>query len=370
MAKIGIDARLYGVKHTGIGRYVQNLVCELTKIDKRNEYVVFGPKEILDDISGSENFSYHELNTPVYGFAEQLTNLSHFNSQNLDLLHVPHFNAPVLYQKKLVLTIHDLIKSKSIGPQTSTLPAPIYFFKHIVYENLIRWNINRSAHIITPSNYWKEYLCSNFKLRTDKVTVTYEAASGDLKDTSDDPDPQVILKKYSLNKPFLLYTGNLYPHKNVPFLIKAVEAFNNSHKHQLELVIIGARNSFANKLPTNSLIKVLGFVPDQDLSAIYKQSLALVQPSLIEGFGLTGLEAMSIGTPVLSSNTSCLPEIYQDAALYFSPHDLNSLLEAISLVFSDRSLVDSLILKGYKHAKKFSWKSMAKQTLKVYQSLL
>lgn len=364
---IGIDARLYGPKHTGIGRYVQNLILNLGKIDKKNTYIIFGPKEISEKISKYQNFKWVKLETKIYSFAEQIINPIIFTKENLDLLHVPHFNAPIFYPGRLVITIHDLIKHLSTGKETTTLPSLIYLIKHFAYRLVMRANAAKAQAIITPANYWKDYLTKHFAVNPEKIHVTYEAVAKTLS-IKKGINPEQVLNKYALRKPFLIYTGNLYPHKNVPFLVSAVREFNSNHEHQLQLALVCARDeAFRKKIETDSMIKFVGFVPDEDLAALYQEALALVQPSLIEGFGLTGLEAMSVGLPVLSSNSTCLPEVYADAALYFDPKNQADLIEKIEKIISDQNLVIDLITKGRTRAKQFSWRKMAKETLKVYK---
>ncbi|MBI2326614.1 glycosyltransferase family 4 protein [Candidatus Collierbacteria bacterium] len=365
--RIGIDARFYGIKDTGIGRYVQNLILNLGKIDKINQYIIFGGEIVRDEIKNFKNFKWVKLHTKPYSIAEQLANPIIFAKEKLDLLHVPHFNAPIFYQGRYIITIHDLIKHLSIGRATTTLPYYQYLIKHLAYRFSIRVNLSRADKIIVPAFFWKDYLMKHFGLSEEKIFVTYESATKSLLNKNA-LNPLEVLNKYNLNKPYVIYTGNLYPHKNVPFLIEAIRHFNASHEHRLELALACARNDiFKNAVETDETIKFLGFVPDEELAALYAQALALIQPSLIEGFGLTGLEAMSVGLPVLSSNSTCLPEIYGDAALYFDPKNTNDLVSKLAQFFSDQELSINLIAAGNKRVKQFSWQRMARQTLAVYK---
>lgn len=366
--RIGIDARFYGTKDTGIGRYVQNLILNLGKIDKVNQYIVFGGEMVRDEVKNFQNFKWVKLQTRPYSIAEQLVNPIVFAKEKLDLLHVPHFNAPIMYQGKFIITIHDLIKHLSIGRATTTLPYYQYLIKHLAYRFSVRVNLFRADKIIVPAFFWKDYLVKHFGLNEEKIFVTYESATKSLLKKSA-LNPLEVLYKYNLNKPYLIYTGNLYPHKNVPFLIDAIKQFNASHEHRLELALVCARDdTFKNAVETDETIKFLGFVPDEELAALYGQALALVQPSLIEGFGLTGLEAMSVGLPVLSSNSTCLPEIYGSAALYFDPRDTSDLIGKLAQFFSDQELSVRLMIAGRKRVKQFSWQRMSRQTLAVYKS--
>lgn len=366
--RIGIDARFYGTRDTGIGRYVQNLILNLGKIDKTNQYIIFGGDVVRDEIKAFKNFKWVKLQTKPYSVAEQLVNPIIFIKEKLDLLHIPHFNAPIIYPGRYVITIHDLIKHLSIGRTTTTLPYYQYLIKHLAYRFSIRVNLSRADKIIVPAFFWKEYLIKHFKVSEEKIFVTYESATKSLLKKSS-LNPLEVLYKYNLNKPFVIYTGNLYPHKNVPFLIEGIKEFNTNHEHRLELALACARDdTFKKVVETDETIKFLGFVPDEELTALYSQALALVQPSLIEGFGLTGLEAMAVGLPVLSSNSTCLPEIYGDAALYFDPKNTADLVGKLARFFTDQELAVNLIAAGVKRVKQFSWQRMSRQTLSVYKS--
>lgn len=363
--RIGIDARLYGPAHTGIGRYVQDLLNELIPASPQDQFIVFGDPQLLSELESFPNVTIHPLKTPIYSLSEQILNPFIFLSHHLDLLHVPHFNAPLLYPKKIVLTIHDLIKHLSTGPDTTTLPPWQYRFKHLVYRLLIRRLFVKAVAIITPSYYWKNYLVTQFGVPSSRIFVTYEAVNPRLKQVTT-PDKS-LLKKYGLKKPFLVYTGNLYPHKNVDLLINAVNNFNQQHYTKLKLAIIAGRSVFRRRISKSESIIPLGFVPDADLPHLYAQAISLVQPSLIEGFGLTGLEAMKLGLSVISSNTTCLPEVYGQAALYFDPYDQRDLEEKIAWIVKEHDLRRRLVSRGFERAAQFSWKQTAAETKKTYE---
>ena len=162
----------------------------------------------------------------------------------------------------------------------------------------------------------------------------------------------------------IVYTGNLYPHKNIGVLISAVERL------QIKLKIICARSVFEKRLPKYEYVEYLGRLSDEEMVKVYKNSQAFVFPSLIEGFGLPGLEAMAVGLPVIAARASCLPEIYGEAALFFDPHDIDDLVDKIKSVISDSKLCQSLVAKGYLQVKKYSWAKMAQQTWEIYQNVL
>ncbi len=163
---------------------------------------------------------------------------------------------------------------------------------------------------------------------------------------------------------YLVYTGNLYPHKNVDVAIKAAEIL------KIPLKIICARSVFENRLTKSVYVHYLGRLTDQQMKEVYKDALAFIFPSLIEGFGLPGLEAMSVGLPVIAARSSCLPEVYGDAALFFNPSDTNDLVEKITSLQKDKALRQSLIKKGFIQIKKYSWAKMATETWQIYHSVL
>lgn len=376
--RIGIDARLYGLEHAGLGRYVVNLVDELLKKSHRHQYTLFVTSKHVADFTPSERLKIVTVDIPVYSLREQILLPVIFKREKLDLLHVPHFNAPILYPGKMLITIHDLIKHYSTGKETTTRAPWLYQLKRFGYQTVISAVVNRANHLLTPTDYVKNDVVSKFKLNPDKVTVTYEAVGNHLKPvTLKDKEKKALLQKHHLQQPFIVYTGSVYPHKNVDLLLEAIKTHNQNKEVDLQLALICSRSVFWErlnlKIKTQNLsnsVKLLGFVDDADISRLYSLALALVHPSKMEGFGLTGLEAMKLGLPVLSSNATCLPEVYGDAALYFDPNNLSELVFLLENLIKDKDLRDSLIQKGYKQAQKYSWSKMAKETLAIYQKLL
>jgi glycosyltransferase involved in cell wall biosynthesis len=376
--RIGIDARLYGLEHAGLGRYVTQLVEEVLKLDRKNHYVLFLNSAHIEKFKNRKRVTVVKTNTPIYSFAEQVFLPFVFAKEKLDLLHVPHFNAPLLYPGKIVLTVHDLIKHDSKGPETTTRHRSLYLIKRFGYLTLTNLIAHRANHLIVPSNFVKEDVAKRLRVAPDKITVTYEASSDSIKEVSlNDEEKTGLLNKYHLSQPFIVYTGSVYPHKNVDVLVSAVEKHNQNKEVDLELALICSRSVFWERLNKKiqeknlqNQVKLLGFVEDADISKIYSLALALVHPSKMEGFGLTGLEAMSVGLPVISSNASCLPEVYGDAALYFNPNDVNDLTACLDSFIKDQELRSSMATKGYLQERKYSWKKMAKETLEVYKQTL
>ncbi len=372
MKHIVIDARLYGPKHTGIGRYTKNLLNALTKLPdfKNYKFTLIIYKELEKDIKKDlgDNFNYVTTNIKHYSLKEQLFLPFTLYKLHPDLVHFTHFNKPIFYCKKSVVTIHDLIKHFSKGKDTTTKNQLLYKIKYLGYLILIRTIVNRNQ-IIVPSNFWRDFLIKKYHLKGSHVVTTYEAVDPTF--LSNTVKEEVGNLKLEIGN-YIIYTGNLYPHKNIIVVLKALQKLPN-----IKLKIICARNFFSEKLSKqiNHLkikdqVEFLGYLDDQQFKEVYQQALALVHPSLMEGFSLTGLEAMALNCPVISSNSSCLPEIYGDSVLYFDPQNSSDLVEKINQLKDNLDLRQKLIDLGHQQLKKYSWNKTAEQTITVYKKIL
>ncbi|MDD2224958.1 MAG: glycosyltransferase family 1 protein [Candidatus Shapirobacteria bacterium] len=366
---IVVDARLYGSKHTGIGRYTKNLLKALTELSdfKKYKFTLIIYKNLEDKIKKDldDNFNYVTTNINHYSLKEQLFLPFLIYKLKPDLVHFTHFNKPILYFKKSVVTIHDLIKHFSKGKDTTTKNQFLYQIKYFFYLILTRIIIIKNQ-IIVPSNYWRDFLIKKYYLKNSSVITTHEAV---------DPTFLINTKNETVVKNpqnYLVYTGNLYPHKNIIIVLKALQKLP-----EIKLKIICARDFFSEKLSKqiNHLhlkkqVEFLGYLDDQKFKDVYKNALALVHPSLMEGFSLTGLEAMALNCPVISSNSSCLPEIYGDSVLYFDPNNSDELVQKINQLKNNLELRQKLINLGHQQIKKYSWNKTAKETMAVYEKLL
>lgn len=371
--KIGIDARFLGPEGTGLGRYVGELISNLEELDDKNEYVIFLRKGNFDFFKPKhKNFKKALADVAWYSLKEQLVLPATFSSFRLDLLHVPHFNVPILYPGKLVVTIHDLIKSEFAGLSATTRLPLVYLLKHFGYEAVIRNATLRAQKIFVPSHSIADKLRTMFKVSEGKIVVTYEAASL----TSSQftvGSSQKILAKYKIKKPYILYVGNAYPYKNLDRLLGALKKIPG----RISLVNPCSRSTFydrlrqtAKDLGLENRVILPGYVPDEDLSVLYKESEAYVFPSLSEGFGIPGLDAMALGVPVVCSRIPTLQEIYDKAALYFDPVSPEDIAEKVNKVLLSGNLRSELISQGKERVRKYSWKKMSKETLSVYNSIL
>jgi len=368
--KILIDARLYGLENAGLGRYLINLIFSLQKIDKNNKYIIVLRKKYFNELKLASNFKKVLFDKGHYSFSEQFVFPSLIRKENPDLVHYPHFNIPIFCNKPFVVTIHDLLMHKQKGKDATTLPMPIYMFKRLFYKFVFNIAIKKSVEIIVPSDYVKKEIVNYYHTKEEKISICYEGVSFEEENNS---DSDTFLKNNKIMSPYLLYVGNAYPHKNLKKAIKAISSLQS--KNKINFIIVSARSVFFDRLNKfigenkyTSFVKVLSFVPDRDLITLYKKSEGFLYPSVSEGFGLQGLEAMVQKTPCVVSDIEAFREIYKDNSIYFNPNDVDSIQSAIEKLLNlDKNQKDQLVTKAYQFAKNYSWDKMAKQILKIYE---
>ncbi len=361
--RIGIDARLSGAKHAGIGRYTQNLIQELLKSNTKHTIICFfsdidQASEVIGTAAQSKKVSIIIAPIRHYTIAEQIQLPKIFSEQNLDLLHVPHFNIPIFYSGKIIVTIHDLLWHQYKGGSVTTLNPIKYILKYLFYRLVTRMAVSKAQTILVPAQTIKDTVINYYPKTKDKIVVTKEGAV-------------IAQQKKDIKKlkKTLLYVGSLYPHKNVKLVLKAL-SFLPGYK----LLIVGSRSVFRERVETyvkykniQDQVEFLGYVPDFALAELYQSVTALVQPSFSEGFGLTGVEAMSFGASVLASDIPIFKEIYQDVAYYFSPHSTASFVQAVHALENN---TDDKNKEGILLAKTYSWEKMTQKTLEEYNKIL
>ena len=368
MKSVLLDARFWSYQDTGLGRYVRSLVLELVK-----RPLEFRLKLLISDKAKKEvnqlGLPYQLVNARAYSWQEQWLVPKAIWQMQPDLVHFSHINVPLVCPVPMVVTVHDLIKHQWVGSQTTRLPAWQYWFKHHVYRQLVARTVNKAHRIITPSQFTAQQVEQFFPAAKHKLIVGYEA-----------PDPVFFAKSQpqSLVKgDYLIYVGNLYPHKNVDLLLAVVRQLHDQN-FPIKLVLVGARDLFlsryqtkASQLGIEQSVVWLQAVSDQTLRDLYAGSLAYVTASYLEGFGLPGLEAMASGTLVISANRSCLPEVYGQSAWYFDPDSKDELTDLIikakQLPTAKRRL---LIKRNQQHARQFTWSRLAETVHQLYTQLL
>ena len=372
--KIGIDARLFGPKQTGPGRYVQKLIENLEKIDLDNKYIIFLRKENWDEYHPQNpNFKKALADCHWYTLKEQIMMPFKIRQAKVDLMHFPHFNAPIFCFKPFVVTIHDLILKRFRTRRDSVSEPFLYWFKNLAYHLVIYSAVKRSKKIIAISNYTKKDILKYFKVNPKKIKVVYEGVPDNPRTVieNDVLGTRTSFSGRSLNKPYLLYVGNAYPHKNLERLIMAFNGLNK--KNGMQLVLAGRLDYFYKKIQKRfsgfKNIVFTDFVLDKDLPILYQNASLYVFPSLCEGFGLPPLEAMTFQVPVVCSKATCLPEILGSAAVYFNPEDIEDIAEKIWMVLEDKNLQEKLKIEGNKRIKKYSWLKMAEEILREYRKI-
>jgi len=370
--RIGIDARFYGPLGKGLGRYTQKLITYLEKVDQDNDYFIFLRRENWADYQ-PENRRFTKILADYHWYTlyEQIFMPLKIWSLKLDIMHFTHFNVPLLYFGRFVVTIHDLILTKYPTERASTLGPWLYKIKHIGYQMIISLAVRRAKRIITVSQCTKKEIAEHFHVSPDKIFITYEAVDPPQKKLDNEA---MVLSKYSLRRPYLLYVGNVYPHKNIEGLLAAFkEVLVN--KPNYYLVLVGKDDYFFRRikkevelLELDKNVIFTGFVTDEDLPYLYKNASLYVFPSFYEGFGLPALEACSYGVPVAASNSSSLPEVLDKAAFYFDPHDKDDIAKKILRVLDNKELADELVQNGFQRISFFSWQKMAQTTLDLYKS--
>jgi glycosyltransferase involved in cell wall biosynthesis len=371
--KIGIDARFFGPSSKGLGRYTQKLITHLEHIDNENEYVVFLRKQNFDEFKPlNDRFTKVCADYQWYSIAEQTLFPFMLYKYKCDIVHFPHFNVPIFYFKKFIVTIHDLILLRYPTKKSSTHSFLLYWFKFWMYKIVITSAIIKAKKIIAVSEFTKRDLCLQYKLACNKTIVTYEAA--EITQTNID-NGEIILKKYGIIEPYMLYVGNAYPHKNLDCLVDAFSIYVENGGIVKNLILVGCNDYFYKNLRQYiknkdvSNIIILETITDELLKILYIKANFFVFPSLYEGFGLPPLEAQLFSIPVLSSNHECMIEILStQGALFCDTTDVNDFAKSMQKISMNKKLRLNLIEIGNKNAKKYSWSKMAQQTYNIYRN--
>lgn len=361
MSRIVIDARII---NSSTGTYVERLLHYLQKIDHKNQYLILIPSKDKNYWAPTnKNFSIVAADFPNYSIAEQTSFNRFLNKLKPGLVHFCMPQQPISYKGLHVTTIHDLTLLKTYNSDKNWAT---YKFKQQVGKKVFKKIGRTSAHIIVPSNFTKQEYIKFSGINKNKISVIYEAA--------DAVDGELVPYQHPF-KHFLLYVGQQSDYKNIKALGDAHQKLLVKYP-DLGLILVGRVDAnirknqkyFEKKKYRN--IVFTGFISNSQRDWLYKNATAYVFPSKMEGFGLPGLEAMGYGTPVISSNTTCLPEIYDDGAIYFNPNNVNNMALVIFKVLSDKNLRDKLIQNGYKQFKKYSWRKTAEETYQIYLNAL
>lgn len=370
--RIGFDFRMGGSINAGLGRYGFELLTKILVQDSQNQYFIFynknnsNPKDlaILKKLGGN----LIETNIRHYSFREQLSLPRILNKYNLDLVHFPNFNVPILYKKPYVVTIHDMVHHKISGHKKSRV------WKFYAYQYLIQKAALKAKFILTVTEAAKNEIIKYLSVPEEKIIVIYEAPTSQEVIAT---DVEKVKQKFLLSRPYFLFVGTLERKKNVPMLAKAFDLFLTKFKFDMDLVIAGKidehypeiKDQIMDITHSNRLV-LTGFVEDDDQAALYQGAYAFITTSLHEGFGLPGLEAMKYGLPVLASNTEVFNEVYDNGAIYFDPLNPEDIADHMKLIAQDTQFHAQMQQKSFARVQYFDWSETAKQTIEVYNKVM
>jgi glycosyltransferase involved in cell wall biosynthesis len=360
----------------GIGQYTINLLKALEELEAAEDFVVFQGRKSRDPLATADNFQCQRLLTPSHHrFEPQLLGLEML-AHPLDVLHSPDFIPPVDWLKPLtrngrfkkIITIHDL--AFLIYPHFLTRDAARYYGR-------IDQAVRRTDHIIAVSESTRRDIVNMLGAPEDKITVIHEAADPVYKPLDRAHALRFVQKRFDLPDRFVLFVSTIEPRKNVQGLLRSFRQFLDDYKQtDVVLALAGARGwlfeevyELVDKLDLRESCLFLNKVTRDELLYLYSAARCLAHPAIYEGFGLTPLEAMACGTPVVVSNVSSLPEVVGDAALLVDPLDEEALTVALWRLMSDDGLWTELREKGLRRAEAFSWQKAAKATLEVYRKV-
>ena len=366
--RIGIDARLVFYNRAGIGQYIIQLTEAMARLQpEEDSFVLLQSRKDQSDLIQSNGFERKSLWTPSHNRFEQSALGFEISRLGLDLLHSPDFIPPFRRNCKSVITVHDL----------AFLLYPHFLTKESArYYGQIDQAWRNTDHIIAVSETTKQDSIKMLGVPEKKISVIHEAANPIYQPVNKEEARQIAKKKYKLDKNFILFVSTIEPRKNLPGLLQAYRRLLDEYKRDEVLALAGSKGwlweevyETVDKLNLEKHVAFLGRVPSEDLVYLYNAAEMHVHPSFYEGFGLTPLEAMNCGTPVIVSNTSALPEVVGDAAMMIDPHDIDGLTVAMWRLLTEEELRQDLVDKGFKRAKNFSWLEAAKKTMEVYHKI-
>lgn len=378
--KIGIEGqRLFRVKKHGMDMVALELIKNLQQIDKENEYFIFiKADEDKSCLTESENFHIIELEGGAYPIWEQRTLPKAAEKYGCELLHCTSNTAPVKCSMPLMITLHDIIylESVSIFKKGGTWYQK---FGNMYRRYIVPRVVKKSEKIITVSNFEKNRIREffGFPESDQRLVAVYNGVSEHFKPITDTEMLKRVKEQYKLPERFAFFLGNTDPKKNTKGVLKAFSDYLKTNDDPIKLVMLdyekNALDALLTEIGDKSLvdhIHLTGYVVNTDLPAIYSLAKVFLYPSLRESFGIPMLEAMRCGVPVVTSNTSSMPEVAGDAALFVDPFKPEEITIAMKKFLDSESLCDEYIQKGFEQAAKFSWDQMAHEVLDLYKEIL
>jgi glycosyltransferase involved in cell wall biosynthesis len=363
--RVAIDARK--LHDYGIGTYVRNLVRHLARMDRDNAYVLIcRPQDVEFARALGPNFTAVADRSRSYSVREQFSVPWALRRTPVDVFHAPHYVFSPFTPCPTIVTIHDCIH----------LRLPQYLPNrraHLYARTFLQLAARRAKRVLTVSHASKDDILHYLRIPASKIDVIPNALDEQFETAPSEETIARVRERFLLNAPFVLYAGNIKPHKNVDRLIEAFALLRRREFDGVKLLIIGDQISqypnlrrLVHRHQLHQHVRFLGFVPDQTLAVLYRLASVFVFPSLYEGFGLPPLEAMASGTAVISSNVSSLPEVVGDAGLLVDPMNPQAIADAMARVLSDPELRSELIRRGHERVKAFSWERSVARIRGIY----
>jgi glycosyltransferase involved in cell wall biosynthesis len=376
--RIAIDVRHVG--DFGIGTYIRNLVHALAAIDRENHYFLASQTPEIPDLAGlPSNFEIAVYSPPQRKIWDAFAYSWFLKNLVPDLVHMPVNDMPLFMPRPYVVTVHDMSSFLFGGKAGMRESLRLYGFRR---------GLLNADRVIAVSEATLRDVENLLAIPAKRIRLVYSAPDPRFfgpeqpqADRSWQRSKTLLLERYQISYPFILYAGRIRPHKNLPRLIEAFAVVRNELEHHpiyrdLRLIIIGdeiSRHPEVRRAVVQTrnqqTVRFLGFVPFDTLKMFYSAAAAFVFPSLYEGFGLPPLEAMATGTPVITSSVSSLPEVVADAALVVNPENVFDIARGIREVLLDDALRSRLITAGFARARRFKWSSTAEEVLKVYREV-
>ena len=365
MPRFGYDSKIGLPRRVGSSEYCFELLINLNRIDKKNQYLIYLPQNPTSDLpKESENWHYKIVRPKrmwtLFGLSLEFL----LKKSKVDIFFSPTHYLPIVAPVKSAVSVLDV----------SYLHFPELFKKRDLYQlkNWTAYSVKKASKVFTISQSSKDDIIKKYRLPEDKVVVTYPGIKSESRIMNYESGSDTLRKKYGIDGDYILFVGTLQPRKNI---VRLIEAFSKI-KNDIQLIVVGKKGwlyeeilQAPKKFNIEDRVKFLDSVTDEDLPIFYKNAICFVLPSLYEGFGLPVLEAMQYGCPVITSNVSSLPEAGGDAAIYVNPLDIDDITKNLESIIQNSELREKLIKKGYEQVKKFSWAKTAKETLMALKSI-
>jgi len=374
--KIAIEAqRLYRKKKHGMDIVALELIRNLQKLDHENEYVIFVRPDVdRSCLEESGNFKIIELKGGPYPIWEQVILPGAVKKYGCELLHCTSNTAPIRVSTPLILTLHDIIFLESSLPDLIQGGGTAYQRAGNIYRRyIVPKNVQKSARIITVSEYEKLMIANHFPQEESKVSVVYNGVSTHFCMMEDPSQEAQVRKKHKLPEKFFLMLGNTVPKKNTPGTLKAYAIYRRNAGINIPLVMTDLNHSdlmpILRKINEEDLLKhifLTGYMDNNDLPDLYNLAELFLYPSLRESFGIPILEAQRCGTPVSTSVTSSMPEISGKASILIDPYNPSEIAQAMGQLSTNPGIHAEIVQKGLENSSKFSWHTMASAVLAMY----